>query len=99
MPSVKPETSCVIKPLTLRLKHRASFPARLYKVNKACAGCHRPKRLLPTSQHKPDQIITQINPRVNLWLFAAVEGPVASQINARGIGTDFEKNDGCADAD
>ena len=40
-----------------------------------------------------DQIIIQINPRVNLWLFAAGEGPVASWINVRGIGTDFEQDD------
>lgn len=85
------ETACVIKTFSLRLKHRASLPVRLYKVNKACAGYRCPKRLLPTSQHKPNQIIMQINPRVNLWLFAAGEGLVASQINMRDIGTGFEK--------
>lgn len=42
-----------------------------------------------------DQMIMQINPRVDVWLFAAGEGPVASWINARGISTDFVQDDNC----
>lgn len=37
-----------------------------------------------------DQIIMQINPRVNLKRFAAAEGSVASWINARGTSTGSE---------
>lgn len=62
---------------------------------KAHTGHYHPKRPVPTFQHKMDQIIMQINPRVNLWLFAAGEGPVTSWINARGISTDFFQEQDC----